>query len=39
MICTFLEESKRQFIVDEVSDNFMAIAKDANGITVVKKLI
>ena len=39
VLCTFSEETKRQFIYDEVYESFMAVAKNTNGICVVKKLI
>ena len=39
VLCTFSDESKRQFIFNEVFNNFMLVAKNTNGICVVKKLI
>jgi hypothetical protein len=33
------EESKRQFIFDEVFDHFIDLAKNTNGLCVVKRLV
>ena len=36
---TFPEETKRQFIFDEVFQSLIDLAKDSNGLCVIKRLI
>jgi hypothetical protein len=36
---TTFDEEKRQFIFDEVFDKFILLAKNTNGLCVIKKLI
>jgi len=33
------QESKRAFIIDEVFEHFIELAKNTNGLCVVKKLV
>ena len=38
-VMSTFEEPKRQFIFDEVFDQFIDLAKNTNGLCVIKKLV